>query len=638
MRLINLPIHECYFETKSVANQNGLVARFNSGYWGFELGLFTNLHQLELFKYSEKTSPAHYSDIYSGKLDINTRKDRDLHAAEALRYKVITEVNYAGILELHENWLKLSNRIYSILKKYLSQWCQFEAKVFGVSLKFGSSGYYDSPIYNYLIDPVINQIGAESKLGLIYSYGKLVHTKVNNSEIDCEEFENIVKQVVQDNLLKYQIYEQEELDKNNFSNEKLAQAFGISQEALSTVTVNEKKDIEIIFSKAYQKYEFLHSICNSLKQQRIITNIQGEMIVIPFNERERLKKFIDKGESFCILTNHHYSYIKNAFNINSNVFLQLFRDVSYCYIRTEPDSQISIYRMLKQNYIDCNLQEKGVVRLPVNDIKEFNLLIECLLEKKPTKYELCSTLRITHEQVRIGENDYIISFPSKAACEDFEKFLKSLSLGFFNKDRSSPNIIKIYNSKDFRSLINDQTFLLAEKKLEQYLLNDYNKAKTLGDGLSQYHNAPYNKDWLKQKLGKELLEFKEDFWGLSFCLQKGSDLYAKAEKYFNKLNCGNAPLTDQFFKLRKNAKWHIICAVECILGNEINTDKIFNYDEKIEKNIQDYLNTQKLQNEYNPHRIRPEENLTNKVSSISIFRKCAPKSQEFTTSPISPNV
>ena len=190
--LINLP---CYFETQSVVNQKSLVVRFDSGYWGFELGLFTNLHQLELFKYSEKTPPAHYSDIYPGKLSITTQNARDLHAAEALRYKVITEVNYAGMLELHENWLKLSNRIYSILKKYLSQWCQFEAKVFGVSLKFGSSGYYDSPICNYLIDPVIKQIGAESKLGLIYSYGKLVHTKVNNSEIDWEEFENIVNKL-----------------------------------------------------------------------------------------------------------------------------------------------------------------------------------------------------------------------------------------------------------------------------------------------------------------------------------------------------------------------------------------------------------------------------------------------------------
>ena len=363
--------------------------------------------------------------------------------------------------------------------------------------------------------------------------------------------------------------------------------------------MNKNKDIEIIFSKAYQKYEFFQSICNSLKQQRIKTKNQGEMIVIPFNERERFKKFVDKGDSFCILTNHNYLYIKNAFNINSNVFLQLFRDVSYCYIRTEPDSQILIYRMLKQNYIDCNLQEKGVVRLPVNDIQEFNLLIECLLEKKPTKYELCSTLRITHEQVRIGENDYIISFPSKAACEDFEKLLKSLGINFVDKERHSPNIIKIYKVNAFYSIINNQMFLLEEKKLEQYLLNDYNKAKTLGDELSQYHNAPYNKDWLKQKLGKELLEFKEDFFGLGFSLQKGSDLYAKAEKYFKKLNCGNARLMNQNFALWNNAKWHIICAVECILGNEINIDKIFN-DEKIEKNIQDYLNTQKLQNEYNP--------------------------------------
>lgn len=577
--LINLSNQQCSFKSPT-ASQKGLVVNFHGGYFGESLELFHNLNKLGLFNYEVFTTEGH-------------------SARSAIYYNLITEVNYVSLLKLHQDWHRLSNEIATILARHLSQWCRFEAKGFGLSLKLEERIFFGSPLYNYLFGPLIKQICEISKLGLTYHFNTIVHTTLKDGEIDWEIFEDIVKQAVEDHRLKYHCYEQEHLNKNNISQQKLVQVLGLPEEAVITIKVKDNKDIEIRFSKTYQSHEFIESMRNSLNQQGITIMISDKKLIVPCEERDRFENFINKSDSFCILANLSYALVKKAFHLNQDDFLQLFRDPFYLYIKTESDSQVSLYRRLKQNFINCSLYEKGIIKLPVSEIKEVNLLIRCSLDDKPTKYDLCSYLNLRPEQITINKEEYSICFSSKKACDDFQKSYKDSDL-FLTQDISSLQAIKIYYTNALSSFINKQKFALEEKKLEHYLLNDYPESKILRAELSQYKNPPYNRDWLKHKFGEALIDAKEDLFGFNFCLPKENALYSKCKEFLKKLGCGYSIVMDNSFMLVNHAKWHIIFAVECILGKEINTDRIFNYDEKIEKSLIDFLANQKLNNEFKP--------------------------------------
>ncbi len=300
------------------ANQNGLIVYFRDGCFCFEFDLFENLHKLGMLNYSQKPPPPHETDNFTRfSITTNGEKERAIHIGEALKYKIINEVNYNSLIEFHQNSLKISAQIAEILNKNLSRWCHFKASAFGISNDMDLK----SPIYTHFVRPLIEQIRKESNLGLGYNYGTIIFKTSNYKEINWEEFEKMVFQLTQNNVENYKFFEQNHLVKHNFSEQKLAQLLGIPLEAFSTIKVNEDKDIEILFSKSYQYKDFLNSIFSNLKQQNIETKIKDGKILIPFVERDVFEKLLDKSGMLCLLINRDYSFIKEALHIKKEVNL-----------------------------------------------------------------------------------------------------------------------------------------------------------------------------------------------------------------------------------------------------------------------------------------------------------------------------